>query len=379
MTLKTMFSKLKKIRYVIKVKLGSTFIYAWYFYAKRRYENFLAYTGISQNIQRELPSKYKIGLAVLSHERPEYLEYCLDSLFQTNIDNYDLTVLIMDDGSIDPRVSEIINRPYNPKFKIYRVFAKKGHNSWGAAFNRAMKALIEIDDFHVLGSCDSDALFHPDWLDKTMQIAIWAKKNHRTNVLGPFSSFNSSDEEFHGVLGKFTSPYGQYVVKQRMGALNYLYFKEDLIRLGFFEESKDDETLMTERFQKLRVRNFSTDVSYVEHIGEGSVLNQWRPVPVMKSVYGLNLCKQGWPKSLEKLATFGYLRYLKPIKTIGAGLSSALPLEVYITATSKDAAILPTVIEGVRRNLKHPIRDIFIVTPKDKKLIELTSVLPTIV
>ena len=121
-----------------------------------------------------------------------------------------------------------------------------------------MRKLVEIDDFDIIGSCDSDAFFNKEWLDKTMKICLWAKKNHKGNILGPFSSFNSSDYKFHQILGTYASPYGNYVVKQRMGALNYFYFKDDFLKLGFFEEDRDDETWMTEKFKSLRVRNFCT-------------------------------------------------------------------------------------------------------------------------
>jgi hypothetical protein len=97
------------------------------------------------HLKRKLPKKYKIGMAVLIHERPEYLELCLDSLFETNLYDYDITFLLIDDGSKDPRVRLLIEKPRDKKYKIHRCYCEKGHNSWGAAFNRAMKKLSEID------------------------------------------------------------------------------------------------------------------------------------------------------------------------------------------------------------------------------------------
>ncbi len=242
--------------------------------------------------------RFKIGMAVLAHERPELLKKTLDSLFRTRLHNYDITFLISDDGSSDPRVREVIEHTYPAEYRIVRAFTPKGPNNWGGAFNKAVKRLLELDDFDVIGTCDSDAFFHPEWLDQTMKICLWAKAHHRDHVLGPFSSFNSSDAEFHGVLGTYDSPFGRYVVKRRMGAVNYFYLKEDLLRLGFFEESRDDETRMTETFARLRVRNFCTETSYVDHLGrEDSVLDQWRPVAVgSKSPHALNRAASGWPE-----------------------------------------------------------------------------------
>ncbi len=246
-------------------------------------------------LSKSLPKKFKIGFAVLVHERPEHLQVCLDSLFATNIYDYDITFLLIDDGSLNPRVREIIECPRDAKYKIVRKFTPKGPNSWGGAFNKAIKALQEIDTFDIIGTSDSDAFFHPDWLKATMEICIWAKKNHRTHNLGPFSCFNSSDYKFHNILGRYESPYGAYLVKERMGALNYFYFSEDFEKLGFFPENKDDETLMTEKFKSLGVRNFSTETSYVEHLGEDSILDQWRPTPVTGiTAFAMHPVRQGW-------------------------------------------------------------------------------------
>lgn len=228
---------------------------------------------------RKLPKNFKIGMAVLAHERPEYLEACLDSLFRTKLHDYDITFLLQDDGSKDPKVKEIINKERDPKYKVVRYFTKKGHNSWAGAFNKAIKELLEIDNFDIVGSCDSDALFHPEWLNKTMKICLWAKKHHQEHTLIKFSSFNSDQWEFHKILGTYKSPYGKYVVKERMGDLNSFYFTKDLLKIGSYEESKDDETIMTEKFKRLELRNFCTEKSYIEHLGKISILDKWRPVP----------------------------------------------------------------------------------------------------
>lgn len=322
-------------------------------------------------LERSVPPNFRIGMAVLAHERPDYLEMCLDSLFQTKLHKYDITFLVIDDGSSDPRVREIINRPRDPAYRIVRVFSEKGHNSWGAAFNKAMRHLLDLGTFDIVGTCDADALFHPDWLDKTMKIALWAKKHHRRHTLGPFSSFNSSDEEFHEVLGSYKTPYGSFSVKKRMGALNYFYFRKDLETLGMFAEHRDDETLMTAKFMQLNVRNFCTTTSYVEHIGQLSVLNQWRPVPLQRAVHALNLEKKGWPVSLKTVGTLGYFKDTLASVVIGADVWSQMPIDVMITAIAKDKAVLPLVIEGVRRNLRHPINAIRVVAPDDPGLRQL--------
>ena len=324
--------------------------------------------GLSNKLQKNISPTFKIGMAVLCHERPEYLELCLDSLFETKLYEYDITFLLIDDGSKNTKIPELINKPRQTQYKIIRQFTEKGNNSWGAAFNKAIHRLNEIGEFDIIGTCDSDAFFHPEWLDKTMKIAIWAKKNHQYHTLGPFSSFNSSDENFHQPFGTYQTPHGDFVVKKRMGALNYFYFKQDLDKLGLFEENKDDETLMTARFEKMRVRNFCTNVSYIEHIGELSVLNQWRPTAVKKAVYGLNLARNGWSAALSQIFTFGFLRFVQPSQTVKVKIASTLNLEAFIVVTDKDAESLPLVIESVRKNLQHPITAIHIISGNSEKI-----------
>ena len=315
----------------------------------------------------------KIGIAVLAHERAEYLKICLDTLFQTNLYDYDVTFLLQDDGSSDARVRELIKQPRDAGYKIVRSFTAKGHNSWGAAFNKAMKKLLSIDKFDIIGSCDSDALFHPQWLDKMLKICLWARKNHRGHVLGPFSSFNSSDYKFHKILGTYKSPYGNYVVKERMGALNYFYFTEDFLKLGFFPEDKNDETLMTERFKQLGVCNFCTETSYVEHVGQLSVLNQWRPTAVECAVYGMNLAREGWPKVLNEIGTMGYFRDVHHNRSLETARHSKMKIDVLIPVAAKDVEVLSLVIESARENLKHPIGRMIVVGEDSQRIKSVCS------
>ena len=313
----------------------------------------------------------KIGFAILSYERPEYLEICLDTLFNTNLYEYDITFLIQDDGSSDPLVKEIINKKRNPKYKIIRYFNAKGHNSWGAAFNKAMKSLLDIDNFDIIGSCDSDALFHPEWLHKTLQIAIWAKNNEKKYSLSHFSSFNSSDADFHRVLEKRNTPFGDYLVKKRMGALNTLIFTNDFKKLGFYSESKDDETLMTQKFLKLGVRYFCTDKSYIEHIGHLSILNQWRPTPVKSAVYGLNLVSNGWGPELTKVATLGYYKFVKKSQTYNIKTKSNIKVDILIPTIEKDLFTLDFVLDSINKNFFHDIGNIFLISPESNSILAL--------
>jgi len=321
-------------------------------------------------LRQELPPAYTIGMVVLAHERPDYLERCLDSLFSTNLHTYDLTILIMDDGSKDPRVREIISRGRDRKYRVIREFCPKGPNSWGAAFNRAIRSLLDTGRFDIVGSCDADAFFHPEWLRKMLEICTWAKEHESRHILGPFSCFNSSNYGYHRIIGTYPTPYGNYVVKRGMGALTYFYYTDDLLNLGFFDEDENDEFMMTKKFASQRIRNFCTETSYVEHMGRKSVLDQWRPLPVEWGGidYGMNLEKEGWPYGIEEVDTLGYYRFIRGNVTSKEGVSSRVPLDVVIPAVEKDCAVLPHAVEGVRRWLRHPVKSISIISPESETI-----------
>jgi len=339
---------------------------------RKAFEAINYFSPASIKLQQTLPIDYKIGMAVLSYERPKYLEACLDSLFMTNLYNYDITFLIRDDGSKNPLVKEVINKERDSKYKIHREFALKGPNNAGAAINQAVRSLFKVGNFDIIGWCDSDALHHPEWLDKLMKIAIWAKENHKMNILGPFSCFNSSDLS-HQTLGIYESPQGNYVVKNQTGMVNYFYFIDDFFKLGFFEENVKDEILMIKNFEKLKVRNFCTYLSYVEHMGVDSILGRERP-KFVRSPYGKNMPKDGWPQSVSKFETLGYYIYLKSPKTYKRDkLFSNVELDLVITVSKKDHLVLPYMIKLLRKNLKHPIKNISIISEEDKKIKDLCN------
>ena len=261
--------------------------------------------GLGTKLKKELETKNpKIGMAILAYERPEYLEVSLDSLFHTNLYDFDITFFICDDGSQDTKVKQIIEKIRDKKYKIVRWYFEKGPYSAGAAINRATKEMLKYDKFDIIGWADPDVLWHPEWLKKSMDIALWAKANHKEHTLGPFTSFNSSDYIYHRILGIYDSPFGKYLVKRQAGMLNYFYFREDFEKLGYFEETLDDEKIMTEKFEKLKVRNFCTEISYIEHIGQYSVLNKLRPTKYDKAMFAINPVQDGWYIDYRKFREF---------------------------------------------------------------------------
>jgi glycosyltransferase involved in cell wall biosynthesis len=337
-------------------------------------ENCISYLRFSINKNRSPNSFYdiKIGFAILSHNRPEYLVKCLESLYKSDFDNLHITILISDDGSDDQKVFEIINKDAPASLNVIRILNKKGPNNAGAAINIAMKKLNEIDQFDIIGWADSDCLFQKDWLKKGLSSYLWAYEHHKFNKIGPFTTFNSSDTSFHKILGEYKSPHGNYLIKRQAGMLNYLMFKSDWLKYGPFDENGDDETNMTIKLERDGIRNFCTKTSYVEHMGQNSVLNTWRPTKIKRSVFGLDLVKNSWPVEIQKIDTIGYFKYLKEDNCFGKDIiPSKIPIDILITATQKDIEVLNKCIEGVLTYLKHPISNIFVITPENVSISNL--------
>ncbi len=313
----------------------------------------------------------KIAFFILSYERPEYLEVCLRSLYSSYIGNINITFYICDDGSKSQKVKELINLPSPENFNVNRLFFTKGKNFAGSAINRAINFILKDNDYNLIGWADSDCLFHPQWLIQTLNISIWAKNNHKHNIIGPFTSFNSSDSEFHKVLGTYESPFGKYVVKRQAGMLNYFMFVNEWHKYGPFIESDNDETFFTNKLSNHLIRNISTETSYIEHIGQNSTLNNNRNLPLTRSVYGLNLENKGWTTDILEHKSLGFYKSININNTFGKISHSNLELDIFIPCAIKDFDTLQLCIDGLRKNLLHPINNIYIVSPYSKKLINL--------
>jgi glycosyltransferase involved in cell wall biosynthesis len=330
-----------------------------------------SYVVAEQTLRRKLKAVSKtrglsIGMAVLVHERPEYLRKCLDSLFASNIADFDIRFFLVDDGSSDPQVRKIVMEPRPKEYRIERHFLPRGPGTAGAAINRALELMLGSGDFDIIGWSDPDALYHPDWLTNMLKVCLWARENHRRDVLGPFCCFNSSDEEYHKVLGRYVSPYGGYVVKRQMGMLNYFFFKSDMERVGFFDEGPNDETLMTERLERASVRNFCTFNSYVEHLGQVSSLARWRPSGLSKAVHGLHLAPGRWPEALKTADTIGY--FSDVIGLPAQEPSSDVPVDVVYVATDRDIETISLSLESVRLNLLQPIKEVLVIGPSKSEI-----------
>jgi glycosyltransferase involved in cell wall biosynthesis len=310
---------------------------------------------------RRISNLEKIGYAVLTHERPNYLEDCLKSLFDSNLSDYQIDIFIIDDGSKDPEVLRIIERYRHKAFEVL-LLNKADSGTAGEVINRALKIMQARNKYTLYGWSDPDAIYSEDWLPNTMSEAVKArcsKKNHR---LGPFTSFNSNDIGHVRVdRQSFKRSLPEIEVREQAGMLNLFCTQSDLEVMGEFPKSTADEITICRRMRRRGLYFFSTKMSYIEHVGSNSNFESVR-VNNNQNVSGLQLVKTGWPEVLEKYFTVGMYRDVrKPITWGNDVAKSCLEIEVMIPCAEKDISKLVFVIQGIRENLQHSISRIVVV------------------
>jgi len=310
---------------------------------------------------RKLPVLPRIAYAVLVHERPQYLADSLASLFESDLGGYEIDIYLIDDGSKSPEVAEIIEKFSDKVFKVL-FLDKTVSGTAGEVINRALKVMQSTKSYDLYGWSDPDALYSQYWLKNTLEIAIIARNSNQNRRLGPFTSFNSNDAghlmtKNHWLYQSKTS----IVVKEQAGMLNLFCTPEDLRVMGKFPESLSDEITVCRRMRRRGLYFFSTKISFIEHIGASSNFDAFR-VDKYQNITGLNLAVDKWPKSLEKYNTVGYYRDIRKTETWGSNHPiSNMPLEVAIPCAEKDFQNLKFVIEGVNKNLKHPVDRISVI------------------
>ena len=310
---------------------------------------------------RRISTNEKIGYAVLTHERPGYLEDCLRSLFNSNLNGYQIDIFIIDDGSKDPEVLRIIDEYRHKAFEVL-LLNKADSGTAGEVINRALKIMQAKKKYTLYGWSDPDAIYSEDWLPNTMSEAINARNSKKNGRLGPFTSFNSNDIGHVRVdRQSFKRSLPEIEVREQAGMLNLFCTQSDLQVMGQFPRSTADEITVCRRMRRRGLYFISTKTSYIEHVGSNSNFESVR-LNNNQNVSGLQLVKTGWPKDLEKYFTVGTYRDIKKPITWGKDIAkSCLEIEVMIPCAEKDISKLAFVIQGIRENLQHLISRIVVV------------------
>jgi glycosyltransferase involved in cell wall biosynthesis len=315
------------------------------------------------NFEKNKLSENKIAYSILIHNRYEYLKDCLETLLAANYSDLNLTLFLIDDGSTDPRVHELLDQvskiEHGLNIRIYKC--QKTLSTSGAVTNRALKIMFEQDDFDVVGFGDPDCLYHPDWLQTSLRLLKWLHENYTKSKVGMVSSYNSKSRDFHRWVEIQNWSHGRFVAKKQMGWPSILTTPLFIKEIGPFHETPEDETLFTKRIESLGYLNFSTEMSYLEHVGQSSLLNNYRPTPVAQADHSHRLVETGWGRQIYKYQNYSIQRDLRENVL---PVSSDVSIDVIIPVDVKDLKTLPITLESVRENLNHPIASISIISQK---------------
>jgi FkbM family methyltransferase len=101
------------------------------------------------------------------------------------------------------------------------------------------------------------------------------------------------------------------------------------------------------------------------------VLTNRGPIGRLRGLYHDLFVCEGCPHRFRRGLGIVWFKKLRPFLAGDNKGRSDLELDVIIPAVEKDLATLPHAIEGVRRNLMHPIRNIIVVAPESSKIREL--------
>jgi len=264
---------------------------------------------------RKISRKPKIAYAVLAHERSEYLEACLLTLFRSDLSKYEIDIFLFDDGSLDPNVSKILEI-YRSKSRFIKYFPHSNTNTSGEVINRAVDFMKSFGRYDLYGWSDPDAIYSHNWLDNTIKLAIDARNKGYLSRLGPFTSFNSNDAG-HILKKKYIeqSVFTNIVVREVAGMLNMFATKSDLSIMGRFPEVFSDESDMCRRLRRRGLYYFSTYCSYIEHIGIRSNFSAQRANPTIQMVTGFNLITGEWPEEIKKSSAYKEYREFMKLKS----------------------------------------------------------------
>lgn len=159
-----------------------------------------------------LKEHYQIGLVITTYNRPAYLKRCLHSLSGSNLE--ETLLLLVDDGSDDPRTLEMI-RDFNPSgVALLKAFRRQKE---GCAMYENLRygwdLLREQYGCTYLSNLDPDALVRPHWLPRIKELYEQERPHHGGLLVTGFNAYQ------HPVLDQIKNGYQ----KQSLGGLNLFF------------------------------------------------------------------------------------------------------------------------------------------------------------
>jgi hypothetical protein len=315
--------------------------------------------------------KVRIAYSILIRERFEYMKDSIESLMNSNLGDFDITIFLIDDGSNDVRIAKYIqslpSRFSNINIQIR--LEKHLNGTAGAVINRAVRLMTDHQNYDLMGWGDPDCIYNNDWLEISLKMLETSLVSKEWQVRF-FSSYNSVTElDLHKVLGTIESSEGKILVRQQLGMANVLIRFADLKKIGLFYETPDDETIFIKRMIALGFVGACPFEGLIEHIGEISTLNYARTKSLPRADYSMNLRKSGWPKEIQNYRTYSIEKYLNDKNLTPK--SDNLNIDVAFVVHEKDFKTLEIAISSVKLYLEQPVTTIYVISKITPKVQEI--------
>lgn len=207
-----------------------------------------------------LPLLVKTWSAPHSH-RFGYIRRSLPSLLASDLPEQ-VRVIIVDDQSDDPRLHALLNeiRRADARVEVWRNPSRMGPNL-GQEYNVPL-ILDRFPDSEFLVFCDDDIVYHPGWLQRTLQVAREAQD---AGLTGIFTALNVPFRPSHSSV---IVPTSELLLKERQAALNWVLPRTVYDRVGPFKDAGIAyDTEYCDRLSALGIPVICLKPSWVQNIG----------------------------------------------------------------------------------------------------------------
>lgn len=207
-----------------------------------------------------VPILVKTWSAAGSH-RFRYIDRSLPDLLASDLPD-GARVIVVDDRSEDPRLLALLDRltETDRRVEVWRNPRRMGPNL-GQEYN--VPLIVErFPDAEFLVFCDDDIIYHPGWLQRTLQVAREAKA---AGLNGVFTALNVP---FRQEFGHRKLPTSEVLLKERQAALNWVMPRSVYDQVGPFKDAGIAyDTEYCDRMAALKVPVICLKPSWVQNIG----------------------------------------------------------------------------------------------------------------
>lgn len=207
-----------------------------------------------------IPILIKTWSAPRSH-RFGYIRRSLPNLLGSGLPDA-ARIIIVDDQSDDPRLHALLGKlsSAHPRIELWKNPRRMGPNL-GQEYN-VPRIIERFPDAEFLVFCDDDIVYHPGWLQRTIQVAREAQSE---GLSGVFTALNVPYRPAHGTV---TLPTSEVLLKERQAALNWVMPRSVYDKVGPFKDAGIAfDTEYCNRMSAMQIPVICLRPSWVQNIG----------------------------------------------------------------------------------------------------------------